>query len=79
MARALRIEPPENRCPVTARTSERREIFRDDSDRSHVLELLMQLGDLAGEAGLCGGGAGVRPFGRRLENDPALRRQLRKI
>lgn len=44
MARALRFECPGGRYPVTARRNERRNIFRDDSDRFHLLELLSELG-----------------------------------
>ena len=43
MARALRIEWPGGRYHFTARGNERREIFRDDCDRQHFLDLLAQL------------------------------------
>jgi REP element-mobilizing transposase RayT len=43
MARALRIAWPGGRYHVTARGNERREIFRDDRDRQHFLDLLAQL------------------------------------
>jgi REP element-mobilizing transposase RayT len=43
MARPLRIELPGGRYHVTARGNERRDIFRDDRDRRHFLELLGQL------------------------------------
>lgn len=48
MARALRIQRPEGRYHVTARGNERREIFRDQRDRLHFLELLSQLGEQFG-------------------------------
>src|SRR5271165_3864766 len=44
MARALRIERPGGRYHVTARGNERKDIFRDDTDRFHFLELLSELG-----------------------------------
>jgi REP element-mobilizing transposase RayT len=44
MARPLRIERPGGRYHVTARGNERKEIFRDDADRFHFLELLSELG-----------------------------------
>ena len=44
MARALRFECPGGRYHVTARGNERRNIFRDDSDRFHLLELFSELG-----------------------------------
>jgi REP element-mobilizing transposase RayT len=44
MARALRIQCPGGRYHVTARGNERREIFWDDTDRFHFLELLGELG-----------------------------------
>src|SRR5438105_9631347 len=40
MARALRLEIPSGRYHVTARSNERRPIFRQDRDRVHFLELL---------------------------------------
>ena len=40
MARALRIEIPGGRHHLTARGNERKDIFRDDTDRFHFLELL---------------------------------------
>jgi REP element-mobilizing transposase RayT len=43
MARALRIHWPGGRYHVTARGNERREIFRDDRDRQHFLDVLAQL------------------------------------
>ena len=43
MARALRIQLPGGRYLVTARGNERREIFRDDTDRFRFLELLGEL------------------------------------
>ena len=43
MARPLRIEIAGGRYHVTARGNERREIFRQDRDRVHFLELLAQL------------------------------------
>ncbi|HVV71028.1 MAG TPA: transposase [Verrucomicrobiae bacterium] len=48
MARALRIERPGGRYHVTARGNERKDIFRDDSDHFHFLELLSQLGERYG-------------------------------
>jgi hypothetical protein len=43
MARPLRIEIPGGRYHVTARGNERRDLFRDDSDREHFVELLAEL------------------------------------
>ena len=43
MARPLRIERPGGRYHLTARGNERREIFRDERDRQHFLELLAEL------------------------------------
>lgn len=48
MARPLRIERPGGRYHVTARGNERRDIFRDDTDRFRFLEVLSQLPDLFG-------------------------------
>jgi putative transposase len=48
MARALRIQCPGGRCHVAARGNERREIFRDDTDRFHFLELPSELGQRFG-------------------------------
>jgi putative transposase len=48
MARALRIERPGGRYHVTARGNERKDIFRDDTDRFHFLELLGELRDRFG-------------------------------
>ena len=48
MARPLRIERPGGRYHVTARGNERKAIFRDDSDRFHLLELLAELGERFG-------------------------------
>jgi len=48
MARPLRIERPGGRYHVTARGNERKNIFRDDTDRYHFLELLSQLGERFG-------------------------------
>lgn len=48
MARALRIERPGGRYHVAARGNERKEIFRDDADHFHFLELLSQLGECFG-------------------------------
>ena len=42
MARALRIERPGARYHVTARGNERRNIYRNDSDRAHFLKLLAE-------------------------------------
>ena len=42
MARALRIERPGGRYHITARGNERNSIYRDDSDRTHFLELLAE-------------------------------------
>jgi putative transposase len=50
MARPLRIEIPGGRYHLTARGNERRDIFRDDRDRRHFLELLAQLPDRFGVA-----------------------------
>ena len=43
MARPLRIERPGGRYHATARGNERRNIFRDDTDRFHFLELLAEM------------------------------------
>ena len=43
MARPLRIEMAGGRYHLTARGNERRNIFRDDRDRRHFLELLSEL------------------------------------
>lgn len=48
MARALRIERPGGRYHITARGNERKDIFRDDTDHFHFLELLGQLGERFG-------------------------------
>ena len=48
MARALRIQRPNGRYHVTARGNERKDIFRDDTDRFHFLELLAELGEQFG-------------------------------
>ena len=48
MARALRIERPGGRYHVTARGNERKEIFRDDTDRFHFLESLGELAERFG-------------------------------
>jgi len=48
MARALRIERPGGRYHITARGNERKDIFRDDPDHFHFLELLSQLGERYG-------------------------------
>ena len=42
MARPLRIERSGGRYHVTARGNERKAIYRNDSDRTHFLELLSQ-------------------------------------
>lgn len=48
MARALRIERVGGRYHVTARGNERKAIFRDDTDRFHLLGLLGELGERFG-------------------------------
>ena len=48
MARALRIERPGGRYHVTARGNDRKDIFRNDTDHFHFLELLSQLGERFG-------------------------------
>ena len=48
MARALRIERAGGRYHVSARGNERRDIFRDDGDRQHFLDLLGELPDRFG-------------------------------
>jgi REP element-mobilizing transposase RayT len=48
MARALRIERFSGRYHVTARGNERKDIFRDDTDRYHFLELLSEVGEQFG-------------------------------
>ena len=40
MARAMRIEFPGAVYHITSRGNERRDIFRDDDDRHHLLKLL---------------------------------------
>ena len=45
MARPLRIERRGGRFHVTARGNDRKDIYRDDDDRFHFLELLGQLGE----------------------------------
>jgi REP element-mobilizing transposase RayT len=42
MARPLRVERPGGWYHVTARGNERRQIFRDDTDRRHFLKLLAE-------------------------------------
>ncbi|MBM3836262.1 MAG: addiction module toxin RelE, partial [Verrucomicrobia bacterium] len=42
MARPLRIEQIGGWHHVTARGNERREVFRDDKDRQHFVDLLEQ-------------------------------------
>ena len=51
MARALRIERPGGRYHVTARGNERKEIFRDDTDRFHFLASLGELAERFRRAG----------------------------
>jgi putative transposase len=48
MARPLRVEFPGARHHVSARGNERRNIFRDDRDRRHFVELLAELPDRFG-------------------------------
>ena len=48
MARALRIQRPGGRYHVTARGNDRRDIFRDEGDHFHFLELLGELGERYG-------------------------------
>src|ERR1700752_2015156 len=48
MARALRIERAGGRYHLTARGNERRDIFRDDRDRQHLLDLLAGCGGAVG-------------------------------
>ena len=48
MAGALCIQRARGRYRVTSRGNERKDIFRDESDRFHFLELLSQLGELFG-------------------------------
>jgi putative transposase len=48
MARALRIERAGGRYHVTARGNERKDIFRDDADHFHFLELLGELAERFG-------------------------------
>jgi len=43
MARPWRLNFPAGRYHVTARGNERREVFRDERDRQHFLELLAVL------------------------------------
>lgn len=43
MARPLHIEIRGGRYHVTARVDDRRDIFRDDRDRQHLIELLAEL------------------------------------
>ena len=44
----MRIEIPGGRYHVTARGNERRDLFRDDRDRLHFLELLGELAERFG-------------------------------
>jgi Transposase IS200 like len=48
MARALRIQHPGGRCPVTTRGNERKNVFRDDTDGFRFLELLSGLSERFG-------------------------------
>ena len=48
MARALRIQRPGGRYHVTARGNDRQDIFRDEGDHFHFLELLGELGERFG-------------------------------
>ncbi len=48
MARAVRIERPGGRYHVAARGNERKDLFRDDTDHFHFLELLPELGERFG-------------------------------
>jgi putative transposase len=48
MARPLRIERTGGRYHLTARGNENKRIFRDDTDRLHLLELLSQLAERFG-------------------------------
>ncbi len=50
MARALRIERVGGRFHATARGNERKNIFRDDTDRFHFLELLSEMPERFGVA-----------------------------
>ena len=50
MARALRIERVDGRFHATARGNERKNIFRDDTDRFHFLELLSEMPERFGVA-----------------------------
>jgi REP element-mobilizing transposase RayT len=43
MARALRIQRPGGRYHATARGNDRKAIYREESDRTHFLELLGEL------------------------------------
>jgi hypothetical protein len=47
-ARALRIQRPGGRYHVTARGNERKAIYREESDRTHFLELLGELTERLG-------------------------------
>ena len=42
MARPLRVERPGGRYHVTARGTERKAVYRDDSDGAHFLELFAE-------------------------------------
>src|SRR5208283_3969210 len=48
MARALRIQRPGGRYHVTARGNDRQDIFLDEGDHFHWLELLGELGERFG-------------------------------
>jgi putative transposase len=48
MSRALRLERPGGHFHVTARGNDRQAIFRSDSDKTHFLELLGELGERFG-------------------------------
>ena|SRR2546426_6849373 len=50
MARPWRIELPGGRYHVTPRGNERREVFRDERDRQHFLDLLAILPERFGVA-----------------------------
>ena len=72
MARALRIEFPEAQYHVTARSNERRKIFRDEDDRRLFLKRLKK----NGRAILCRDGSSVVQIIKRLEKKSEQDQQL---
>lgn len=52
MARPMGVEYPGARHHVTARGNERRNVFRDDRDRRHFIELLAEFPERFGVRGV---------------------------